>query len=78
MTSTIASELISVGKDNIIIRVSSGKVVNEASVVGKTNMRLSKSGKGFCIPKARSAFAKLKQTFINASILHHFDLEYHI
>ena len=32
----------------------------------------------FLIPGARLAFTKLRQTFIKALILHHFDLECHI
>lgn len=55
---------------NSINGVSGDKVIVEAS---------SKRFETRCFsPKARLAFAKLKQTFSIALILHHFDLKYHI
>ena len=33
---------------------------------------------GFLTPGARKAFTKLRQVFIKAPILHHFDPEFHI
>ena len=40
--------------------------------------RSEEAGTGFLIPKARLAFTQLRQAFVKAPILHHFDLESHI
>ena len=67
--------------------INGGKV--EADAVGKKvqkmtkSKNLSKSKKAvrpsnFLIPGAKLAFIKLKQTFLKAPILHHFDPERHI
>ena len=37
--------------------------------------RIEKAGTGFFTPKARLAFIQLRQAFVEAPILHHFDLE---
>ena len=42
------------------------------------NSRNREAGTGFLTPKARLAFTQLRQTFVKAPILHHFDLESHI
>ena len=49
--------------------------------IGTKVQKLSKSKKtesGFLISKARKTFMKLRQVFIKALILHHFDPERHI
>ena len=35
-------------------------------------------GSDFFIPRARPAFIELRQAFVKAPILHHFDLQYDI
>ena len=63
--------------------IDDNKVDNEGdNEVGKKSRKnLSKSKKtesGFFISGARMIFTKLRQAFIKAPILHHFDLECHI
>ena len=40
--------------------------------------RPEEAGTGFLTPEARLAFTQLRQAFVKAPILHHFDLESHI
>ena len=40
--------------------------------------RPEEAGMGFLTPKARLAFIQLRQAFVKATILHHFDPESHI
>ena len=40
--------------------------------------RTEEAGMGFFTPKARLVFTQLRQAFVEAPILHHFDLESHI
>ena len=40
--------------------------------------RPKEAGTGFLTPKARLAFTRLRQAFVNPPILHHFDPESHI
>ena len=40
--------------------------------------RTEKAGTGFFTPKVRPAFTQLRQVFVKAPILHHFDLKSHI
>ena len=40
--------------------------------------RPEEAGTGFFTPKARLAFTQLRQMFVKAPILHHFNLESHI
>ena len=42
------------------------------------NFRNIEAGSGFLTPKARLAFTKLRQTFVKAPILYHFDPKCHI
>ena len=42
------------------------------------NSRNREAGTGFFTPKTRLAFTQLRQTFVKAPILHHFDPESHI
>ena len=59
--------------------IDSSKVGDDKVV--KKDRNLSKSKKtesSFLISGARNAFTKLRQAFIKASILYHFDLERHI
>ena len=76
------SELNGNGMNNV--EVDGNKIGdNEVRKRGrKTSKNLSKSkktiGSDFFIPKARLAFTKLKQAFVKALILYHFDLECHI
>ena len=42
------------------------------------NSRNMEARSGFFIPKAKLAFIQLRQIFVEALILHHFDLKYHI
>ena len=66
--------LVGSGMDNV--EVDGGEVE-----VGKKGRNLSKSKKtelGFLTSGARKAFIKLRQAFIKAPILHHFDPERHI
>ena len=42
------------------------------------NSRNKEAGTGFFTPKARLAFTQLRQVFIKAPILHHFNPESHI
>lgn len=53
-------------------------MIDEVNIVGKANIRSSESGTRFFIPRARLSFAKLRQTFIKALILYHFDAKCHI
>ena len=75
-------ELDRSGIDNI--KVDNGEVEDdEVRKKGwKTSKNLSKSkktiGSDFLTFRARLAFAKLRQTFVKAPILHHFDPKYHI
>lgn len=64
-----------VGSDNVI---SGGNVDDKVNVVGKANTGSSISGTGFLTPGARLAYAKLRQTFSTALILHYFDVECYI
>ena len=81
------------GRDGIdwsgsdVIEVDGGEV--EVGEIGKKDQKtsksknLSKSKKAvglsdFLIPGAKLAFTKLRQAFLKAPILHHFDLERHI
>ena len=61
-------------------KVDGGKVGDDE--IEKKVQNLSKSKKtvqsDFLTPKAKLAFAKLRQAFVKAPILHHFDLERHI
>ena len=57
------------------------KVDGSEVEVGEKSRNLSKSKKtesDFLTSRARKAFTKLRQAFIKASILHHFDKERHI
>lgn len=65
---TIASSIEGIG---------CGNVVDQVSVVNKGNMGYLESKIGFFILRARLAFAKLRQVFIIAPIIYHFDLKYH-
>ena len=42
------------------------------------NSRNREAGTGFFTPKARLTFIQLRQAFVEAPILHHFDQESHI
>ena len=42
------------------------------------NSRNKKAGTGFFIPKARLAFTQLRQAFVEAPIVYHFDLKSYI
>lgn len=53
-------------------------MIDKAGVIDKVNIRVSKSKTRFFIFEARLIFAKLRQTFSTALILHYFDLKYHI
>lgn len=55
----IANKLASTDK-NSIERVGVSNIVDKANVVGKPNMRVSKSGSGFFSPRAKLTFAKLR------------------
>lgn len=59
-------------------RVDKANIVDKASIIDKTNMKSLESRIGFLIPRTRLTFTKLKQAFIIAPFLYHFDLEYHI
>ena len=68
------------------VEVDSGKV--EIDEVGKKARKTSKSknlsktqktvGLDFLTPGAKLAFTELRQAFLKASILHHFDPDHHI
>ena len=67
------------------IRIDDGEVDGSEDgddEVGKKAQKLSKSKNlsksDFLTPGARLAFTKLRQAFVKALILHHFDLEHHI
>ena len=72
------SEIDKSGMDDI--EVDGGEV--EVDEVGKKARNLSKSkkmvGSDFFTLGAKLAFTELKQAFLKAPILHHFDLEGHI
>ena len=59
--------------------VDGGKIDGE---IGKKDKKTHKSKKtlrsDFFTPEARLAFTELRQAFVKALILHHFNLEYHI
>ena len=67
------------------VEVDGGEI--EVDEIGKEVQKLSKSKNsskfkkrelGFLTPRAKKAFTKLRQAFIKAPILHHFDSERHI
>ena len=61
------------------VEVDGGEI--EVDEVGKKGRKTSKSktvGSNFLTPGAKLAFTKLRQAFLKASILHHFDLKRHI
>ena len=62
------------------VEVDGGEV--EVDKVGKKAQKTSKSqktvGSDFLIPRAKLAFIKLRQAFLIAPILHHFDSDCHI
>ena len=62
------------------VEVDGGEVGDDE--VGKKGQKMSKSkktvGSNFLTPEARLAFTKLRQVFVKAPILHHFDSEHHI
>ena len=58
------------------VEVDGGEV--EAGKKGRNLSKSKKTESGFFIPGARKAFTKLRQAFIKAPILYHFDLERHI
>ena len=61
------------------VEVDSGKVRdNEVGEKGRNLFESKKTELGFLTSKARIAFTKLKQAFIKAPILHHFDPEHYI
>ena len=76
------SELDESGIDNV--EVDGGKVGDDET--GKKGRQKSKNlskskkmvGSDFLTPEARLAFTKLRQAFVKAPILHHFDPEHHI
>ena len=51
---------------------------DQNSIKSKNLSKSKKMELGFFTSEARIAFTKLKQAFIKAPILHHFDLEYYI
>lgn len=84
----LAKNFVIVNKDNTIDKVdgdinnvnktkSKNKVISNFLAKSKLLVKIS-SGSDFLTFKTRLVFVKLKQTFIKALILHHFDLEYHI
>ena len=54
-----------------------GTIVQDLSK-SKNLFKSKKTKSGFLTSGARKAFSKLRQAFIKAPILHHFDQEYHI
>ena len=61
------------------VEVDGGKVEdNEVGKKGRNSSKSKKTESDFLTSKARMAFTKLRQAFIKALILHHFDLECHI
>ena len=42
------------------------------------NFKNKEAGTGFLIPKARLTFTQLRQAFVKAPILYHFNPKYHI
>ena len=51
---------------------------DEIGIKAQKSFKSKKTESGFLTSGARKVFTKLRQAFIKASILHHFDLEYHI
>lgn len=88
------TDLISINKSNIVNEVDSNSIVIEVKVGVKTAKSKSKNSVKpflaksklfaenselcFLTFKARLVFTKLRQAFIKASILHHFNSKYHI
>ena len=63
------------------VEVDGGEV--EVDEIGKKVQKSSKSKKtvrfsDFLTPRAKLAFTKLRQAFLKALILHHFDPEFHV
>ena len=50
----------------------------EDETVGRSPSKNSNGATGYLTPNARQAFTQLRQAFIEAPILRHFDPEYHI
>lgn len=59
MSSSIVSGSISTSK-NGVKQIGAGNMVDEVDIVGKVNMRASKSGTEFFTLEARLSFAKLR------------------
>lgn len=73
----VASTSISTGKSSIK-GVGGSTILYGVDVVDKINLRLLEFGTGFFIPRARLTFAKLRQAFHIALILHYFNPDCHI
>ena len=56
----------------------SAKFKKPSKIGNASNFNAKKAGQSFLTPKARSTFNRLWLAFTKASILHHFDPEYHI
>lgn len=84
----LVKDLVSVDKNNTVDKVGSNSKISGVKSMAKKDLKSAKLknlivmepnfGVGFLTPKARLAFTKLRQIFIEASIFNYFYLEYHI
>ena len=61
-----------------LVKTTKSKILVKSKNNDFPKFRPEKTGTGFFTPKTRPAFTQLRQVFVKAPILHHFDLESHI
>ena len=57
-----------------LVKTTKSKILVKSKNHDFLKSRPEKAGMGFLTPKARLAFIQLRQAFVKALILHHFDL----
>ena len=60
------------------VKTTKSKILVKSKNHDFLNSRIEKVETGFFIPKARLTFTQLRQAFVEAPILYHFNLESHI
>ena len=83
--SVVGNSIVGGGKATNPTKRKNQAKMTKSKILGKSkshdfppNSRNRKAGTGFFTPKARLAFTQLRQAFVKAPILHHFDSESHI
>ena len=72
------SEATNPTKRKNLIKITKSKILVKSKNHDFPKSRPEEAGTGFFTPKARLAFTQLRQAFVKAPILHHFDPESHI